>query len=775
MAPQPRPPGQAGDRDDDRRAKLSALRGRLHQAAQALATPGDWAACLNLAARLPGQDWGNIILINAQRPSATQLGDYQQWTAAGRQIRTGETGIAVFAIPPPPRHAQRPGEDHDDAPEPSWRDADQVTYLWDLAQTTGPPGSHAGGTPRDPPGPVRDALGWLARRLGYAVEEEQGPPDGTVLWAVRRIRIPPQLTDEQAVWALAHQLGHALLHHHPGHPAPPGTTTAGCKGLRKAEADSVAWITCARHGITPAGGLPYPASWAGTDPRAQPAAAILAAGHRITTAAVRITAHTTRILHGDDQAPGLTTSPRPATQTARHGAGRRDTATSQPSTQPAGPPQPDAAVLRALADAHAFYTSQLTGSWAPGYLHARGITPAAIGDWRIGYAPTGWTTLTGHLRRLGHHDDAIQAAGLATRSSRGTLIDRFRDRVMLPVHDAGGTLAGFTGRARPDAGPEVPKYLNSPQTAAYKKGHLLFGLHQARPALAHGAVPVIAEGPFDAIAVTLADPAQHAGLAPCGTALTSQQAALLSQAADLARTGIIVAFDSDPAGRKAAIRAHAILRPLTANLQSAALDGKDPAEILQRDGPHTLRTILRERRQPLSALLIDASIEQWERRLHDTGGPLLAMRATATLIASLLPDGTATQIRRITAGRELQTTDDLLRPVGNPEIPHIAATLPAETTYQIVRAAAKLGIDTTDVLAEVANAATRGTASPRHQPRARHPDQGRSPADPQPTAARLASTSFPRPPLIPHPSPAPAIQPATTANRQQQEAARLAR
>ena len=776
MPPQPGPPGQASDRGDDRRAKLGALRGRLHQAAQALATPGDWAACLSLAARLPGQDWANILLIHAQRPGATQLGDYRQWAATGRQVRKGETGIAVFAIPPPPRRAQRPGED-DDAPEPSWRDADRVTYLWDLAQTTGPPGSSdAAGEPRDPPGLVRDALGWLARRLGYAVEEEHGPPNGTVFWAVRRIRIPPQLTDEQAVWALAHQLGHVLLHHDPDHPPRPGTTAAGCKGLRKAEADSVAWITCARHGITPAGGLPYPASWAGTDPRAQPAAAILAAGHRITTAASRISGHTTRALHGDDPARGLTATP--AAHTARHGTGHPGTATSQPSTpvtQPAASPapRPDAAILRVLAGAQAFYTSQLDGSWAPGYLHARGITPAAIRDWRIGYAPAGWTTLTGHLRRLGHHDDVIQAAGLATRSSRGTLIDRFRDRVMLPVHDAGGTLAGFTGRARPDAGPDVPKYLNSPETAAYKKSYLLFGLHQARPALAQGAVPVIAEGPFDAIAVTLADPGHFAGLAPCGTALTSQQATQLSHAADLARTGIVVAFDSDDAGRKAAIRAHGTLRPLTGNLQSAELDGKDPAEILQRDGPQALRRILREHREPLSALLIDASIEQWERRLHDIDGPILAMRAAATLIATLLPDGIASQIRGITAGRELQTTDELLRPVDNPEISQIAAILPAETTYQTVRAAGKLGFDVVDVLAEVANAATRSTAPAGHHPRAPHPGQSHGADATRPSVAGLASTSFPRLPLTSHTTPGPATRPAASPARQRPS--RLAR
>ena len=143
--------------------------------------------------------------------------------------------------------AEEPGQDH------SWRDADRVTYVWDLSQTTGQP------VPLPPPSPRRqgeappglwDCLCWLARREGYAVEREHGcPDDGTTFWAARRIRIPPGLRRAQAVWALAHQLGHVLLHH--THSYPPGTTTSGCTGIRKAEADSVACIICARHGITP--------------------------------------------------------------------------------------------------------------------------------------------------------------------------------------------------------------------------------------------------------------------------------------------------------------------------------------------------------------------------------------------------------------------------------------------------------------------------------------------------------------------------------------------
>ena len=325
----PHLPGQDREREEDRQRALGALRARLHDDAQALRTPDDWGACLGLATRLPGEDFANILLIHAERPGATLVRDYQQWTAAGRQVRKGEHGIAIFAIPPRPRAQWQTGtrtRTRTSLDRPGARPAGLPTS----GTCPRPPGRPSATTP-----PARrairppacwDALCWLARREGYAVELEHGPPpDGTVFWAARRIRIPPGLSGEQAVWALAHQLGHVLLHHDPGYPA--GTTTSGCAGVRKAEANSVAWITCARHGITPAGGLPYPASWAGTDPRAQPAAAILAAGHRITTAATRITRHTSRILHGD---------PRPAPRTA---PGPRPGQASRPAT----PPPPAAA------------------------------------------------------------------------------------------------------------------------------------------------------------------------------------------------------------------------------------------------------------------------------------------------------------------------------------------------------------------------------------------------------------------------------------------------
>jgi hypothetical protein len=361
-------PGHAANRDDDRQRKLAALRARLCQEALALRAPADWARPLRMAALMPGEEFANILLICAQRPAATMMRDYRQWASIGRQVRRREKGIEVFAIPSDQQ--QRNKEKDQDQQERGWRTADRVTYLWDLSQTTGQPLAIPGSLP--PPGQapagLPNTLRWLARREGFAVEHEHGAPaDGTTFWAARRIRLLPGLSDDQAAWALAHQLGHILLDHGSG--LPPGTTTSGCAGIRKAEADSIAFIVTARHGITAAAELAHPVSWAGNDPRAQPAAVILTTGQRITTAAARITQHTDRILHGDQPAPAvpaptrparLMTKPRPA---ERGGASAPSPAVGRPAVArpPADPSEPTRRILQHAQD---FYAAQLGGSWA---------------------------------------------------------------------------------------------------------------------------------------------------------------------------------------------------------------------------------------------------------------------------------------------------------------------------------------------------------------------------------------------------------------------------
>ena len=208
---------------------------------------------------------------------------------------------------------------------------------------------------------------------------------------------------------------------------------------------------------------------------------------------------------------------------------------------------------------------------------------------------------------------------------------------MLAVRDERGAIVGFIGRAHPDAGAGVPKYLNSPETALYTKGDLLFGLHEAREQLARGALPVIVEGPFDAIAVSVADDGSYVGLAPCGTALTVLQVTALAGVADLDQTGVLVALDGDRAGHDGIVKAYEILLAHTGKLSAAILpSGQDPAGILQTDGPTALCDALRHT-ESLAQVVIDTYLDRWGRQLEHAEGQLRAMRSVARLIARTLP------------------------------------------------------------------------------------------------------------------------------------------
>ncbi|HLJ99273.1 MAG TPA: toprim domain-containing protein [Streptosporangiaceae bacterium] len=315
----------------------------------------------------------------------------------------------------------------------------------------------------------------------------------------------------------------------------------------------------------------------------------------------------------------------------------------------------------ATAAAASFFSAQLGArpGWAPGYLASRGLWPRIWRQWGIGYAPSGWTALTSYLRGLGFPDDTTVAAGLARRTARGTLIDVFRDRVMFPVRTLDAIVAGFIGRAPPGPSPpssrsqsrkDTPVYLNTGLTPLYHKGELLFGLYEAQHALRAGAVPVLVEGPFDAIAVTASAGGRFAGLAPCGTALTAAQVSTLADAADLDATGVLVAFDGDRAGRMAAVRAF----PLLAAAASAAgavttvtlADGQDPAGYLRDHGPGRLAEFLAGQQQPLADLVVDARIDEFSRWLQYPEGIYNALRAAAAAIAQLPPQDVARQVIR---------------------------------------------------------------------------------------------------------------------------------
>jgi len=267
-----------------------------------------------------------------------------------------------------------------------------------------------------------------------------------------------------------------------------------------------------------------------------------------------------------------------------------------------------------------FYQATYYGSWAQTYLAERlgGTDLAGDPRTRPGYAPAGWATLTAHLRHHGATDDELLAAGLAKQASTGRLIDTFRDRLVLPIQHH-QHVVGFVARRNPDtdhhektsnkagnksgnkAGNKAgPKYLNTSQTVLFAKADQLYGMDPHADRLAQGAVPVLVEGPIDAIAVSLACP-DHVGVAPLGTALSDTQADILTREQP---AKLVVATDPDVAGHLAAERDYWILAARGADPQHAALPrGLDPADVLRTAGPTALRRHLQQAGSLANALV----------------------------------------------------------------------------------------------------------------------------------------------------------------------------
>lgn len=183
------------------------------------------------------------------------------------------------------------------------------------------------------------------------------------------------------------------------------------------------------------------------------------------------------------------------------------------------------------------------------------------------------------------------------------MIDLFRDRLVLPIHGPDGDIHGFIGRRNPThdthtdaavaAAKAGPKYLNTPRTDLYDKSSVLFGLWEARDALAAGATPVLVEGPVDALAVTLATGGSFVGVAALGTALTDQHADQLTPSLTDDSPGVVVATDADDAGWKAAQRAYWHLTARRGYPTHAQLpEGADPADVLHHNGPDALQQLL---------------------------------------------------------------------------------------------------------------------------------------------------------------------------------------
>ena len=217
------------------------------------------------------------------------------------------------------------------------------------------------------------------------------------------------------------------------------------------------------------------------------------------------------------------------------------------------------------------------GARARAQLEARGIWPETIEQLGLGYAPTQREGLKQSLLEAGHQLELLLASGLVLERDGGQVIDRFKNRLMIPIYRDTGSIIAFGGRAL-EAG-QQPKYVNSPETALYTKSRTLYGLHFTKGAIKRLGYAVVVEGYFDfaqALQAGVKNP-----VATCGTALTDRQARLLRRFA----TKVILSFDHDPAGKSASARCGELLVGEGFQVNVAALaTGEDPDMFVRTHG-----------------------------------------------------------------------------------------------------------------------------------------------------------------------------------------------
>ncbi len=210
------------------------------------------------------------------------------------------------------------------------------------------------------------------------------------------------------------------------------------------------------------------------------------------------------------------------------------------------------------------------------YLEKREIKDETRQTFRLGYAPDSWEALIAYLKKRGATEMQIERSGLVVKKDAGGFYDRFRGRLIFPVMDAQGRAVAFGGRT---LGTGEPKYLNSPETAAYTKGRHLYGLHHTRDEIRRKKFAILVEGYLDLIV-----PFQFGVrnmVASLGTALTPEQAKLLNRFA----RKVVVNYDGDSAGVKAAKRAIETLLAEDFDIKVLVLpEGSDPDEFIRRDG-----------------------------------------------------------------------------------------------------------------------------------------------------------------------------------------------
>ena len=311
------------------------------------------------------------------------------------------------------------------------------------------------------------------------------------------------------------------------------------------------------------------------------------------------------------------------------------------------------ALLKVHEVAAAWFREQLAtaaGSAARRQLQDRGLTAATIETIGAGYAPSSREVLKARLIKDGFALPLLLRSGLLVQRDERTVLDRFRNRLMIPIHRDNGAIVAFGGRAM-DSG-QQPKYLNSPETPIYVKGRTLYGLHLSKSSISRAKHAVMVEGYFDFAQ------AYQAGItnvvASSGTALTAAQAKLLKRFA----SKVVLSFDPDAAGQGAAARSSELLVTEGFQVNVAVLPaGDDPDNFIRKAGAAAYQERLRNSQQYLEYLL-DRESAGHDFSKDDSRRAFLTAMLT---VAARIPDAAARDQFADRLAHKARITEEVVR------------------------------------------------------------------------------------------------------------------
>jgi DNA primase len=310
--------------------------------------------------------------------------------------------------------------------------------------------------------------------------------------------------------------------------------------------------------------------------------------------------------------------------------------THSPSSGPRQQPGQKQRLIAAHAAAAEFYRDQLASPGARKareFLAERGFGRDAAERYGCGFAPDGWDHLAKHLRQKGFTAEELTIGGLAKPARSGSLIDRFRRRLVWPIKDLTGDVIGF-GARRLFEDDDGPKYLNTPESPLYKKSHVLYGIDQAKREIAKKGRVVVVEGYTDVMACHEAG--EPTAVATCGTAFGTDHIGVLRRLlmdADGFAGEIIFTFDGDAAGQKAALRAFdEDQRFVGRTFIAVSPDNMDPCELRLAKGDLAVKDMIASR-EPLVEFALRQILSRFD--LDAVEGRIEAMRRAAPLVAKI--------------------------------------------------------------------------------------------------------------------------------------------